>query len=129
MLNLDPLGMAAVLPIGGDESDVQIKRWVLKLLLPALIIGIGFTYRLIDNRFVALESAPSSNTQMLLVAQRVDRIEQLLKMYEELRMLRERQIAQLEQQNKMLKETVDQMRVEMNGKLDRLLYGRSRGDE
>lgn len=122
-LNLGPMGLAIGGP-GGDESDVTIKRWVLKLLLPVAIVLFGFGYSWIDRRFIRLETAPSTNVQVELMSQRLDAVEKMIRMYEELRMVRERQIARLEEQNKTLKETMDNFRSETNAKLDRLLFGR-----
>lgn len=117
MLHLGPVGMGS---IGGDESDVTIKRWVLKLLLPSVLVMVGFTYRQIDNRFAAIEVLPSTSVQVQLMDQRLAKIEKIIAIYEDLRVVRERQVTELQTQQRNIERKID----EINTKLDRLLYGR-----
>jgi hypothetical protein len=127
ILNLTPI-VGALVPSAGDDSDVTIKRWVLKLVLPAMLALCGLGYHAFDGRLTTLETAPTSTAAVQSLNMRVENIEKMIVVYEQLRMQRERQIAELQTEVANMKATIDQMRGEVNGKLDRLLLPRRSGN-
>lgn len=111
-------------PRQGDDRAIVVRRWVLKLAVPSLIAVALFIANL-SARVTKLEQTPESSKVVALEG-RVEQIEQLIKLYEQLRPQRERELAELKTDAKNTKETIDQMRVEMNDKLNRLLFGQRR---
>lgn len=117
-------------PIATEDRPVVIRRWVLRMAYPTIVmvivalVALSRTVYGLDQRVLRIENTP--DPRVLAVEQRTERIEKLLALYEQLRIERERQIAELQTEQRNMKETIDQMRAELNGKLDRLLFGSRR---
>ena len=109
----------------GEDKPITLKRWVFKWATPPLIAAVLFVWTL-DARVQKLEQTPSSSAQLeeriRQEEERTRRIEQVLVTYEDLRMQRERQIAELQTELRYSKIVIDQM----NAKIDRLIEARFR---
>lgn len=100
-----------------DDQPITVKRWVLKwLATPACGICV-FVWSL-NGRVVKLESARSSKE----LAERMDKVEKIIGQYEELRVQREHQIAELQTEVRNTKDVIDRI----DTKLDRVLAGQRR---
>lgn len=117
ILNLGPLGIAAVTPVG-EDAPLTIRRWMLVAFAPVIVAAWGYSYAL-DGRVSKLEAAPTSN---VAYEQRVQRLERIVDGYETLKLQREREIATLNAQLSAMRDSM----IQINGKLDRLLFGQQR---
>lgn len=111
-------------PRQGDDRAIVVRRWVLKLAVPALIAAAVFIANL-SARVTKLEQTPES-PKVAAMEVRLEQIEEMVKLYEQIRPQRERELAVLKADAKNTKDTIDQMRAEMNDKLNRLLFGQRR---
>lgn len=112
----------------GDEKPVTVRRWIVILaasLLAPPCIAVGTNLYGLNVRVSALETTPES-PKVHDLEMELRNVKEYIKLYETIRPQRERELAELQADRKNTKETMDQMRTEINGKLDRLIFGQRR---